>query len=279
MKCCVITSFNAAYSDVYEISMPLMKMYVDRHGYGLEVGLYKEDPNDLLTWGDRGKWALFESWYDKYDAIMWLDIDVLVMNHDITIEERASHPFIWSHDHNGPCSGFWIARCVPEVKMMASKIREEAVHGRNLIASAKTHPHRTFIQVEPYGRSDQDVMRELMTIPPYAHILKNCLSLKEAGHCFDFRALNAPRYLYPMGNYEPGDWLYTVPSLPLRRRIPLLAAKALEFYDALPELSDAVGYHRGIAAAYATAGESTNPYRGMRVHRRGSASLEPAAHA
>lgn len=252
MKVLILTAFNREYAPIADLSLPLMKLYADRHGYSLEIGQYAEDPQRLEDWGDRGKWGMFLAWYGKYDAIMWLDIDTLVMNHNRTVEDMLQRgEFIWSYDVNGPCSGWWIAECNARTRMLASKIRHEALIGREITTRMESNPTRCVVQYEPYGASDQMTMRRLMTIPPYSDLLANCVSLKEAGHCFDFRALDLPKEYDYLGNYEPGDWLYTVPSLPLERRIPLLARKAVEFYDALPTRSAAVEHHRQHALAAA----------------------------
>lgn len=251
MKVCLITAFNHAYADIADITLAPMKLYCDRHGYGLEIGHYREDPNDLMNWGDRGKWGLFQSWFDKYDIIMWLDVDTLIMNHDIRVEAVIPRnvPFIWTHDYSGPCSGFWIARTTPQVAITVNKIRDEAVNGRDVIAKFADNPKRTVVQFEPYGASDQATMIRLMNIPPHNQVLQYCVPLKEAGHCFDFRALGVPEMYDYIGNYEPGDWLYTIPSLPLPERTRLLAAKAVEFYDALPSRDIHIEHHRDVALA------------------------------
>lgn len=279
MKCCIITNFNHKYAPIADVTLPLMKLYADKWGYNLEIGLYEEDPAKPLKWGDRGKWALYSSWRKSFDVIMWLDVDVLIMNHDITIEERSRAPFVWSYDHNGPCSGWWIARTTANIEVMASKIRNEGSVGRSCVTSTQQYPARTVLQFEPNGRSDQDVMRDLMTMPPYSHLLKNCISLKEAGHCFDFRAMDLPREYDYLGNYEPGDWLYTVPSLPLDVRLKLLAAKALEFYDSLDSSDPRIGHHRAHAAAICAPSQPAAADSWMQFYRRGRTNPEPALNA
>jgi hypothetical protein len=158
-------------------------------------------------------------------------VDVLISNPDIQIETKLSHdPFLWTYDHNGPCSGFWIARCTPEVLMMFNKVRNDGMLSRSSIARVVDNPKRVTIDFEPYGTSDQMLMRELMNIPPYKFVLQNYLSCKQAGHCFDLPAMGVPEMYNFIANWELGDWLYTIPSLPLVRRIALLRDKAKEIY-------------------------------------------------
>ncbi len=104
MKIGILTAFNERYAPIADITLPLMKRYADKHGYALEVGKYHEDATRLETYGDRMKIELYKAHYDEHDILMWLDIDVLVMNSEIRIEERLGQlPFLWTYDINGPC--------------------------------------------------------------------------------------------------------------------------------------------------------------------------------
>lgn len=249
MKTAIVTAFNEAYAPIADVTLPLMKLYADRHGYGLHLGRYHENPAQLKTYGDRGKIDLYLKQYDTHDTLMWLDIDVLILNHDLKIEDVIEdRPFVWSYDCNGPCSGFWIAKCVPEVAMMFNKVAEEAMLGRSVIARELSAPHRVSVQFEPHGTSDQMMMRELMNLPPYREVLQHCLSSKQVGHCYDYRILKWPEAYDYMGNYEDGDWLYTLPSVELQRRKILLARKAKEWYE--QQLSRVAGTGHAGSGAY-----------------------------
>lgn len=235
MKIALLTAFNEKYAPIADVTLPLMKAYVDRHGYGMEVSKYHEDPARIRSYGDRGKIELYLAHYREHDMLMWLDIDVLILNHDIEIEDvLGNRNFLWTYDSSGPCSGFWIARTVPAVTIMLNRVREEAPRNGRVIASELRDPHRVNVQFEPYGTSDQMQMRALMTIPPFDRVLggENCVSCKQAGHCFDHEILHMPDYYDYISKYEPGDWLYTVPSIPIERRRFALLRKAQEvFHD------------------------------------------------
>jgi hypothetical protein len=92
-------------------------------------------------------------------------------------------------------------------------------------------PAKTVLELEPTGQSDQETMVSLMNVPPFSQVFgpQNCVSGKEAGHCFDYSEIGWPPAYNYLGNYEPGDWIITFPASPIERRIELLreyAAKA-----------------------------------------------------
>lgn len=232
MRTLLITVIDAAYKDIGDITLPNMQRYCEKHGYGLEVGAYRTDPSDLLRFGDRGKYSMFEKFYNDYSTIMFLDLDALIMNSDIKIEDViGDRPFIWTHHVDGPCSGFWIAHTEPIVHLTLGAIANKAP----LVGNVRTReelgpPHKIVLEMEPRGQSDQSVMTSLMNTPPYSTVLgpNNCVTGKEAGHCLDYRAIGWPKHFDYLGNWEPGDWIYTAPAQPLNKRIELLRQHALD---------------------------------------------------
>lgn len=227
MRIAIITAFNKKYAPIADISLPLMKNYAEKHGYGLHVGLYHEDATMLEDYGDRKKIKMYNEFYAHYEAIMWLDIDALIMNSDITIEDKLGvWPFMWTYDVNGPCSGLWIARCQPMVRLALDAVALNAM-SRGKVMTYEDHgpPHKVVLQMEPHGSSDQDEMRRLMHIPPYSSIFGYCISGKQAGHTYKYSRLGWGEYAN-LGDYAPGDWILTFPSEPLDQRIELLAAWA-----------------------------------------------------
>lgn len=254
MRVAIITAFDAKYAPIADVTLQPMRDYAARHGYGLMLGRYHEDPTDLRTYGDRGKIDLYQIHYDAHDVLMWLDVDVLVTNPEIRIEDvLGDRPFLWTYDGNGPCSGFWIARCNEPVGLTFQKVQNEAALGRSVIAREAWDPHRMTLQFEPSGSSDQMVMRSLMGIPPYAEVLKHCVSGKEAGHCYDNRILDWPKHYDYLSHWEPGDWLYTLPSVPLERRRILLERKRNALYG--PDYPHGVAGVHPDAAGEPAAGE------------------------
>lgn len=227
-KVAVITVVNKTYAAVGDITLPVLAAYCDRHGYGMEVGLYHTDPAQLDSYGDRGKIKVFEKIFNDYDIIMFLDVDALVMNSAIRIEDvLGERPFLWTYGPDGPCSGFWIARTTRDVYLTMAAVANRAP----LVGNVRTReeagpPHKIVLEMEPRGQSDQEVMRSLMHIPPFSHVLRHCVSLKEAGHCFHFGEVGWPANWNDLGHYEPGDWILTFPAIPLERRVELLREAA-----------------------------------------------------
>lgn len=223
MRVGIITAFNERYAPIADITLPIMKAYAEKHGYALHVGAYHEDATRLKTYGDRMKIELYNRHYDAHDVLVWLDIDVLIMNSDVTIEERlGDYPFVWSYDVNGPCSGFWIARCTPMVKLALDAVAGNAPNrGKIMTREDMGPPHRVIVQLEPHGSSDQDEMTRLMNIPPFNAIFGYCLSGKELGHTFLYDRLGWHNYK-EIGDYSPGDWMLTFPSEPLEDRIEFM---------------------------------------------------------
>lgn len=225
MRCVLTTSWDANYYDIAAITTPIMHAYCIQNGYHfyprkdffhLEMD---RDPS-LLTYGDRIKIQLYKDLYslDKYDLVVWMDVDTLITNMTVQLEDIiGDRPFLWTYGPSGPLSGFTMARTTPEVHV--------ALHYTQHRAAEDAGPRA------PGGRSDQDTMRMFSSLPPYDRIFggRNCVSMKEAGHCMPFARFGWETYAY-LGDWEPGDFLFTLPSVPVEERIEALLAKRAEVY-------------------------------------------------
>ena len=220
----LMTCYDVKYEPLAEIALPNFTRYCTRHGYTLFAGNYHTDPNDLYGYGDRGKISLFNQCYDAYDIAMFLDIDALVMNSAIRIEDvLGKRPFLWTHDVNGPCSGFWIARCTEDVYMTLNTVRNRAPQEGNVRPVYDAGPPaKTTLEMEPYGQSDQKTMVKMMNEPPYANVLRHCVPGNDAGHCYPRDVMKWPEHFPNLNDYAPGDWLVTFPSVPLDERLRLM---------------------------------------------------------
>lgn len=223
MRIAILTSFNREYAPLADVALPLMKRYADKHGYGLHVGKYHTDPANLGDYGDRGKIALYNQHYDAHDILVWMDIDMLIMNSDITVEEKiGSMPFLWCYDVNGPNSAFWIARCQPSVKLFLNAVACNAPNRGKIIPREDIGPpHRVVVQLEPHGSSDQEEMTRLMNIPPYSSVACYCQTGRKVGVTYLYDEYGWQDY-YQYGNYQEGDWILTFPSIPFERRLELM---------------------------------------------------------
>lgn len=239
----ILLAFNEPYYPIARVTVPILMRYADKHGYVVHGGdsHYKEDPGNLRDYGDRGKIDMFMQVYDEFEIVMFLDVDALIMNHAITIEDvlvngaqqeymgkaLEGRSFLWSWDWNGPCSGFWIARCVPGVKQMFLTVQREAQkRGAVSVQENLGPPHSVTLNMEPRGTSDQTTMRSIMHLPPFKSILGNCVSLKEAGHTYDDFSRYGWQGLERYGQYEAGDWIVTAPGIPIDEKVRILSGYA-----------------------------------------------------
>ena len=224
LRVALLTCFDDKYAPLAEVSLPNFERYCKRHGYQLVQGYYHTDPSELKTYGDRGKIDFFNQLYDAHDIVMFLDIDALIMNQAIRIEEQLHGlPFIWTYDVNGPCSGFWIARCTQDVYMTLNTVRNRAPQEGNVRPVYDPGPPaKTTLEMEPFGQSDQKTMVKMMNEPPYDRILRNCFPGNDLGHCYPREVMKWPEHFPNLNDYTPGDWLVTFPSVPLDERLRLM---------------------------------------------------------
>jgi FkbM family methyltransferase len=235
-KIAIITSWDAKYQPIADVTVPILRAYADRWGYTLHTGTYTADPENLRDYGDRGKIDLFMQVYDTHSAVMFLDIDAIVMNHDIKIEDVCNgRYFTWSYDPSGPCSGFWIARCVPEVRnalLVVQRLAQE--RGKITVRENLGPPHNVVLQMEPHGASDQDVMTQLLGVPPFSLVFGyegHLRPAKEVGHCYHNARYHGWEGLEDQVQYEPGDWIVTAPSYPFEERLAILKSYAETIYS------------------------------------------------
>lgn len=212
MRIALITAFNELYRPLAEISIPNFQAYCNRHGYDLKVGEYHdraETQEDRVTRGDLCKAGMFRQLYNDYDVIMWLDVDSIIMNHDIRIQDKlrcvcappfpGCQPWLWTHNTDGPLSGFWIARTTPLIRKWVERF--------------------SFACAYEYGGGDQYAMEIISQRQPYRFIgdAEHCIPAKQAGHCFLPEMV--PEELKQFGRYEPGDWIITFPSMDIATRL------------------------------------------------------------
>lgn len=243
-KIAVITSWDAKYQPIADVTLPILRAYCERHAYTLHTGTYHTDPSRIDTYGDRGKIDLFNQVYDSHDLVMWLDVDAIVMNHDKVVEDciSPSTPFVWTFDMNGPCSGFWIARCVDLVHHALNVVKNRCLEGgRVFVVEDQGPPHSVRLQLEPRGASDQKMMESLMGVPPFNRVFgaHNCLPGKEAGHCYHDAQYHGGKGAAKLtSQYEPGDWIVTAPSYPFEERLAILKSYAEKALPKKPPTED-----------------------------------------
>ena len=185
-RVCLFGTWNEAYAPLAEIAIPNWTEYCKRHGYALTVypGFFHLDPSRPETYGDKCKFELYYDLRGHCDIVMFLDIDALIMNQDVRVQDVLLRPcgsaslinghrrFLWTYDDNGPCSGFWIARTDELTERHLRYAYERAARQSNIRNGV----------IEPNGISDQDSMRDIMNVPPFAETFGECFFAQSVGH-------------------------------------------------------------------------------------------------
>jgi hypothetical protein len=196
----IFSTYNEKYAPLAEVARPNWIKYAAKHGYGLRwYTSYHEDPNRPETFGDKGKFRLFYDLRGHVDLVMFLDIDSLFMNMELTVPRMLlweGDRFAWTYGDDGPLSGLWIARTDDVTERHLRYAYEHAAIENNVRHG----------RIEPNGISDQDAMTRLMNVPPFVSTFGNCMEAKRVGHCFE-------------SNYAPGDWLITFPGMSVAEKL------------------------------------------------------------
>jgi len=222
MRAALVTAWDELYDPIADVTTPIMHRYCLQHDYVFlpSRGKFHLDPErdpSFLTYGDRAKLTIYESLYElDYDLVVWMDVDTLITNPKILLEDIiGTRPFLWTYGPSGPLSGFTMARTLPEVHCFLHHVKHLAADMRS--------------EHDPTGWSDQNTMRHLMNLPPYDAVAQNIVSCKEAGHCMPVEPYGWEKYRR-MVEWEHGDFLYTVPSIPLDERLDMLGIKRQLIY-------------------------------------------------
>lgn len=196
----IFSNWDSKYDDLAKISMPNFAEYCNRHKYFLRGYLnYHEDPERPETYGDKGKFQCYIDLRGHFEYVMFLDVDSLFMDMDVSVEEKIrGGPFYYTFDDNGPLSGLWIAR--------TDDLTES--HLRHAYEYAAVNNNVRHGKIEPNGISDQDAFTRLMHVPPFNRTLgiQNCWPSEEDGHCYE-------------SNYTLGKWIVTFPGIPVEEKM------------------------------------------------------------
>lgn len=110
----VVTAHDDGYREMAAITMPTVKDYCAKHGYGF---IY--EPNVEPELADACKIGFFHELYasGRYsgdDVFFWIDTDALIMNSAVRLERYVPDIFeahvLYGSDPNGLNTGAWFAR-------------------------------------------------------------------------------------------------------------------------------------------------------------------------
>jgi hypothetical protein len=205
--------YNERYDSIAEIAEANWLEYCRRHGYALRTypGAFKDElpgaKGVVHNEEGEGRFKLYHDIRGLFQVVMYLDIDSLFVNMEVSIEgrlaESASPPyrrsprFLWTYDENGPNSSVLIA-CTDDLTEK---------HLRFAYERARTENHVRHGKIELGGISDQDAMTDLMNIPPFRDTFGNCRSGPEVGVC------------YKESEARATDWIVTFSGLSLEQKI------------------------------------------------------------
>ena len=223
VRVCVYGYWNARYDPIAEIAEPNWLAYCQRHNYALRLypGAFTDtEDGDRMHDPVRGE-ARFPLYHDSrglFDIVMYLDIDSLFLNMDLTVErcvdayywpdtlERPipQKPFAWTYDDNGPNSSLLIARTDDRTEQ----------HLRFAYEYAKANNNVRHDRIERGGVSDQDAMTALMQRPPFS---------KTFGHCF---AASDVGIAYKEADVKPTTWIRSYAGMSLEEKITAMKERA-----------------------------------------------------
>lgn len=88
MRKAIVTFGVGDSRPLLDISLPTFRRYADTHGYELVIG---EPPVSAdVSW--RKLPLLIELFREGYDALVWIDADIVVLRHDRDILDDSPHP-------------------------------------------------------------------------------------------------------------------------------------------------------------------------------------------
>jgi hypothetical protein len=193
-KVAIVTAWDAGAADLAALTEPNKQEYCRRHGYALRSGL-------VDTGGHWVKIPALMSALPEFDWVVWMDVDLLVMNQAVRLEKffDATVDLIGSHDAIGWNNGVFFLRNTP---WSMSFLKTWAEIGRRY----NGHPS-----------PEQSALVHLLYREP-----------KDKWKCVGQKAFNSYLYdlyedlSYPEGQYCPGDFILHLPGLPNERRIEVI---------------------------------------------------------
>lgn len=202
MKIAVLTIFADNYSELANVTLPSDREYCLKHNYDfiehkLEGGDYHYKKHELLT-----------DLLDKYNVILYKDIDSIFTNHSLYIEDWVTDKDVYfTKDINEICGGVFIMRCTQWTKEWNKFIlsqRGNYPNEQNVYNSFhKLFEHR--IQILPQS-----------TINSYKYQFYGDRFGKISGE----PPIEMPNH--KNGQWQRGDFILHCPGIPYNTRINIL---------------------------------------------------------
>jgi hypothetical protein len=122
----VVMSHTRDYSPG-EISVPLISSYCSRWGYILEQFDDSTATDCIPAWNKIVALERLMPKIEKGQWLTWIDADLLILRPEIPLERFIipKRELIFSRDHNGVCSGFFLIKNSPLMRRFLAKLWQE----------------------------------------------------------------------------------------------------------------------------------------------------------
>jgi hypothetical protein len=191
MKLGVLSAWDHHQTSVAGMTQPILKAYCRKHGYEL-ISEQREPKNGMTSiWF---KIVMLDEFIDRFDVVVWLDADCLIMDPLITLESflDPDHDFFIACDPLGLNTGVMMLRNCKWVKDFLKKLLEHALYWIGF-----------------HSLSEQTA---------------TCYLLYTTGHLDRAKIFIGPAD--PINSYQPGKFIFHPMGLDLKeKRRVLVAAK------------------------------------------------------
>jgi hypothetical protein len=197
-----LATYNSEdYQPLADVTLPGKQIYCQRYGYDLISGVHAGVQN--IGWD---RIAVVAEWLNKYDAVMWIDCDAVIMNYakPLTDLMQPGDQFLVTADMYGINTGTFIAFNTPLVHQFLYAVRHA---GPRL--------------VEGHHWGEQEAIIRLLQSPPYNELAR--FLPQNAMNSYLNSMMGRPDWF--MGNYQPGDFIVHLAGLPQDQKI--MVARAL----------------------------------------------------
>jgi hypothetical protein len=203
----IVTAWTAEFNELASYTFPTVREYAKRHGYRAFGGCVDKPTDRHFDWCRMDTVA---SYLERFNVVMWIDADALIMDASHTIENLIGpdlRRLVVNADFNGLNSGVFIARAAPEVKRFFYALRGYYVMFKN------------------HWWQAQAAMIQLLSAPPYDTLASYVPQPVMNSY---INALHGwPDFID--GNYERGDWIVHLAGVPMATRLEWLKLHAPRF--------------------------------------------------
>jgi hypothetical protein len=148
----ILTLCDAAAGYICAASAANKRRYADLHGYDLIVSRTAADPSRPAAWS---KILEVRKHLPRYDWLMFIDVDTLIMNPAVRLEDVADDSVdqVLAADHNGVNSGVWMVRNTPWSFTFLDELwaQDDLVKGPYLFHYEQRAFHRLF-HTDPWSK-------------------------------------------------------------------------------------------------------------------------------